>query len=277
MQPAMTLKTHTAAPPSAHSLTSIEQRTWADLIDATAAPVRRQLGLAAEWHGAALLLASTGAPGILFNRAVGVPTDAVPSVMDRYRTLGVGRYVLQPSPGEDPAALLEVRGLTRYRRSWVKLVRAVGAPATVETKLHIRRARSDDADRCGVIVAQAFDLPDAAGAVFAASVGRPRWHVYVACDADDRPVAVSALFVDEGIGELAFAATAPQARGRGAQPALIAQRILAAEALGCTYVATETGLPISDEPNPSYRNLLAAGFTIAHKRDNFAPPGTTFT
>jgi GNAT superfamily N-acetyltransferase len=269
------------------ALDGAEQRAWADLVAAAPAAARRRLALSCEWRGPALVLASPVADGPLFNRAVSVPADPdlVAAIVAHYRERGVGRFLLQPalSTSRAVAPVLEAQGLVRYRRAWGKLVRRAAPPPPPPPPggLVVRRARPAEADACGRLVADAFDLPPAAAAVLAAVVGRPRWHVYAAFEdlASEIPLAVGALFVDGQIGEvgaLAFAATAPAARGRGAQPALIARRVEAAAALGCAWVASETGLPIADEPNPSYRNFLRAGFVVAHRRENYAPPGTIF-
>src|SRR5262249_11508996 len=56
----------------------------------------------------------------------------------------------------------------------------------------------------------------------------------------ERPVAIAALAVFEGLGYLTLATTAEGDRKRGAQSALISARIAKARELGCTAVVTET-------------------------------------
>ena len=58
-----------------------------------------------------------------------------------------------------------------------------------------------------------------------------------------------------------FAATLPEHRGKGAQSALLAERIGRAAELGCDVVVTETGEQRDDRPSNSYRNILRAGFS----------------
>ena len=41
-----------------------------------------------------------------------------------------------------------------------------------------------------------------------------------------------------------------------------------------TTIATETGLPLAGEENPSYRNMIHLGFRAVGTRDNYAPVGT---
>jgi L-amino acid N-acyltransferase YncA len=52
----------------------------------------------------------------------------------------------------------------------------------------------------------------------------------------------------------------PAHRGKGAQRALLAERIRKAAGLGCDIVLCETGELREDRSNASYRNLLRAGF-----------------
>jgi hypothetical protein len=52
----------------------------------------------------------------------------------------------------------------------------------------------------------------------------------------------------------------PHTRGRGAQGALLAARILVARRLGLRHVVVETGEPVGGGPGTSWRNILRAGF-----------------
>ncbi len=68
------------------------------------------------------------------------------------------------------------------------------------------------------------------------------------------------LYSADGVGYLGFAGTLPEHRGRGAQSALLAERIRRAGELGCDVLVTETGERRDDRPSNSYRNILRAGF-----------------
>lgn len=93
----------------------------------------------------------------------------------------------------------------------------------------------------------------------------------------DRAVAVGLLFLDGGAGYLAAGATLPDARGRGAQGALMARRVRDALALGCRVIATETGEEIPGEPNPSHNNMVRCGFRVLYKRPNWTRPGIAWS
>jgi GNAT superfamily N-acetyltransferase len=85
---------------------------------------------------------------------------------------------------------------------------------------------------------------------FWATLGRPHWHHYLACD-DGIAVSTAALYVDGGVGWLGFGATLPSHRNRGAQSALMARRIRDAADAGCSLVHTETAESTDEVPNPS--------------------------
>ena len=85
-------------------------------------------------------------------------------------------------------------------------------------------------------------------------------------------VADATLFLAGDVGWLGFGSTLPEFRGRGGHTAMLAARIDAARAAGCTLVTTETGVQVEGLPSGSYRNILRAGFAEAGARDNWDPP-----
>jgi hypothetical protein len=49
----------------------------------------------------------------------------------------------------------------------------------------------------------------------------------------------------------------------------MARRIEDGRALGCRWFVTETGEDAPARPNPSFRNMIRAGFRLAYHRVNF--------
>jgi N-acetylglutamate synthase-like GNAT family acetyltransferase len=78
-----------------------------------------------------------------------------------------------------------------------------------------------------------------------------------------RPVAIATLCIFEDLGYLAAAATAESHRKRGAQQALIANRIERAEQIGCSILVSETLYMLEH----SYRNLQRAGFEEVYEKE----------
>ena len=77
------------------------------------------------------------------------------------------------------------------------------------------------------------------------------------------------MFVSGDRAWLDFAATLPEYRGRGAQAALLARRIVDAAQLGCRWLVVETAEETPQRGAPSFRNMLRFGFRQAYVRPNF--------
>jgi hypothetical protein len=234
--------------------------------------------LAEETAAGFLLLAPT-VDMLLFNRLVGCGVerparrDDMLAVIARLRGAGVKNFGVQLAPAAQPLELpawLGDAGLTRRDR-WAKVYRGADPAAPVATDLEIRPVERSEAATFAHVVAAGFGMPPVLRSWIAAAVGRPNWRHYLAWDGAT-PVAGAALFMYGDAGWLGVASTLPPARRRGAQGALMARRIEDGGALGCRWFVTETGEDTPARPNPSYRNMVRAGFTLAYHRDNFMPP-----
>jgi GNAT superfamily N-acetyltransferase len=216
---------------------------------------------------------------LLFNRVIGLglrrpaTPAAVSDLVNRYRATGVRNYGIQLSPAARPEGLetwLDESGLAR-RDNWTKVYRPADVPpAPVMTELGIEPVAPQLADRFAEVACAGFGLPPTLAPLLRGTVGRAGWHHYMAWDRDT-PVATAALFVHGDAGWLGIAATRPTHRRRGAQGALMARRLTDGAALGCRWFVTETGEDAPDRPNPSFHNMMRAGFVVAYQRPNFMP------
>jgi ribosomal protein S18 acetylase RimI-like enzyme len=264
---------------------AVEATAWADLIMAAPPAARRAAGLSVEIVGPGCVISARALPGMLFNRAIAIGREpaAIGRAVRHFQERDIRSFLLLLGPAAhhpEVSALLRGHGIERYRRAWDKFVRSAAQDApSIATDLAIRPTRPADARACGRLLADVFETGEPSVDLFAAVIDRPRWHVLVACapgDASGRPVAVAGLFTQGDLGYLAFAATDPAFRRRGAQGALMVRRIREAAALGCSMLTTETGQPLPGEPTSSHRNMLRCGFRIAQRRENFAPAGATW-
>jgi len=243
----------------------------------------KQLELEVLRLGSAMAVRARGLDVPMANRVVGlgirepITNDVVRSLTAFYEDSPV-RYLVQLSlaiPSDERELLseaIEARGLVRRDR-WSKLIRDVHPAPEAVTDLRIESAGVEHASAMAAIFSEAFGTPPEFGQLLAGTAGRAGWRHYLAWDGS-QPVAVGALFVDGQIGAFQGAATLQSHRGRGAQRALMARRIAGAAALGCRWLVTETGEDIPDRPNPSYRNMLWAGFRLVYQRPNwvYLPP-----
>jgi len=134
-----------------------------------------------------------------------------------------------------------------------------GPPAAPEPELEVREGERDVFARTFV---RAVGAPDAHRAPLEA------WdaQLYVAY-VDGRPAGAGALYIADGIGHLANAATATELRGRGAQTALIRRRIRDAAAAGCTLVSSGAAAG-----SQSLRNLERAGLRVVYVKTAWRAP-----
>jgi hypothetical protein len=206
-------------------------------------------------------------PGVRdLNRVCGA--DATTDVAEVLRVYDGLEHIVAVAPGADGLedALREAGYTPGY--AWMKFAGPADPGAHAPTELRIEAVGPQRAmDFAGPVVT-GFGMPDFMGPVIAAIVGLPGWTCLAAYDRD-RPVAGAALVVAGDQGWLGMGATVPEARGRGAQSALLAARIRLAAEAGATTVTTETGAREEGRPARSYRNIVRAGLHEAFLRPNW--------
>lgn len=260
---------------------AIEAAAFVDLYDAAPSPMQRQLGLRVETVAGATALFAPGLPTTMFNRVIGVglwqrADDAqIDALRERYRAAGVGSWWLHLSPLTEPPGLAQqllAQGWREpARRSWTKVLRSSTPAPAAPTDLHVGPCRDAEVADTTAAIAASFGMPAPIAHWLAALHGRPRWQLFTVADGE-RPVGGAALFVDGDGGWLGMGAVLPTHRRRGGQLAAMAARIAAAADAGARWVATETGEPVADEPNPSLANMKRAGFVQVASRLNLEPP-----
>jgi len=258
-----------------------EGRAWRESVEGCAAAEGNPL------RAEAITVSGTPVPIVaaldfaLFNRVIGlgVATSATDEQLDEiaetYAARGQSNWSVSLSPLAEPADLaarLVQRGMDKGG-DFAKVLRTTDAPPEARTDLRVEAVGAEHAAAFAEVNVAAWGVPEAFSPWFAGTVGRAGWRHYIAFDGDD-PVSAGALFVSDGIGWLGFAATLPTHRNRGGQGAIMARRIADAAGLGCDVVHTETGAETADAPNPSYRNMIRAGFELIYQRPNYSsrPP-----
>ena len=221
---------------------------------------------AAEETGGAVVMRFPEAPGSsMLNRAVGLGVDR-PATEDDVAAviaaMGAGiTYYIAVAPSAQPPELptwLEEHGLERGW-GWMAFRRGVDDLPRAATDLRLEEVRETDQARAfAEVVCAGFELPDELVPTIARAPGAG-WLCWLALDGDE-PASAAAMYVSEGAAYLGFGATLPEFRGRGAQNALLAERVRRAGELGCDTVLTETGERRDGLPSNSYRNILRAGF-----------------
>lgn len=189
--------------------------------------------------------------------------QAVDDMLSFYRP-GRLPFVVTADPDAQPRALagwLEARGLRR-RLVLARTQRVPDAEAAVPAPLRVAAMGADRAANYASLAVHG--LPGAVAQAVAALVGRPGWHHALVYDGESA-IAAGTLFVSDGIACLAWSATHPAHRRRGAHAALIAYRLGLAAELGCRAAVTETLESSSARPSAALRNLVRAGFQVTQQ------------
>ncbi len=258
------------------NLEEIEIAAWLDLYRAAPPKWAERHGLQARAIGPMAVSIISGIDILAMNRIVGYGLPGsedeplVKAAMDLYSRARLPRFFVQlAAPTASPGArdLLEQYGLSWYN-NWVKLFRDTSPPPPAETDLTIRKVGRDVGLKFGKVVVGAFDWPSDIAEWVASTLGRPGWHHYAAFDKDTL-AATGAMYVRGPMAWFDLAATLPGYQGRGAQSAILAQRIRDAAAMGVELIAVETAEQTSEKPAPSYRNTLRFGFRVGYVRPNF--------
>jgi hypothetical protein len=262
----------------ARAIERVEIEMMTDLTSVTPDNVRGPDYITACQIGTAHAFLSEQIDWGMYNRVLGLgleepATEAtVAAIKDLYRQTCM-LFAVQLSPLAQPAALpdwLEARKILREKQHpWVKFYRDIAPPPVVSTDLRVELVTpGDQAFTWAATTKVACYLHGATTYWLSRTVGRPGWRQYLAYEGEE-PVACGALYVRDSVGWLGFDGTFKSQRRRGAQSAIIAQRIRDAADLGCTLLTVETLEDLPEWSNPSYRNMLRAGFRIAYLRPNY--------
>jgi GNAT superfamily N-acetyltransferase len=247
-----------------------EAAAFRDVYVAAPAEAAARHGFAVAVVGNAVCGAARVLAGVRdLNRVIGADGDTdLDAVLAFYA--GLEHIVAEP-PGSDALrAGLEAHGYSPAY-AWMKFAQPADTSAAAPTDLRIAVVGADRAGDFAVPVREGFGMPPFMEAFLGALPGRSGWTCLAAYDGD-RAVSAAALYVDGDVGWLGMGATRPDARGRGGQSALLAERIRLAAEAGCTTVTTETGVREPGRPDRSYRNIVRAGFEEAYVRPNWVSP-----
>jgi len=189
---------------------------------------------------------------------------AIPEMLAFFRARGIrARFEIGPAELTNALALqlaIERVGVERIETVVYAPIDALVAPRA--SSVSIRPSPFEEIDLFLDLWARGFALP---GFLWTdvkrlreAWFSVPGLERYLAI-LDGEPIACGALYVRGDVGYLCVSATLPEARGRGAQAALIARRWRDAAAAGCRYVVSTT--PFG---GTSQANMERAGMRSAH-------------
>lgn len=262
-------------------LDDIEATAYRDMFAAAPAKLVQSLGLQCDEICGATALIIKGLPTPVFNRVIGlgsyhpVSEDDINTITQHYINAGIKDWWLHVSPTSFNSQLNNIllkRGFVlAQRRAWVKFLRNDTQYPPVKTQAQIKLITADEAVTLAETICIAFEMPMNLVPWFSALATRPHWQA-VGAYLGDQLVGGGCLFINRNNAWLGAGGVRPEARGQHVHRALLFRRIERAIAAVCTQLVTETGEPIGNEANPSYRNIEACGFRNIFSRMNYAPP-----
>ncbi len=218
-----------------------------------------------EPGGAVVLRVPEAPDSPMLNRAVGLGVDGPATEQEVEQVLAAfapgTRFYVAVAPDARPRELSE--WLARHGLEpgwgWMAFRRTADVLPARETSLELVDVETADQRAAFArIVRLGYGLPEAVEP----RIGRAPdcgWQCLLAVDGRE-PAGAAAIYASDGVGYLGFAATLTEHRAKGAQSALLAERIRRAAAAGCDVLVTETGERRDELPSNSYRNILRAGF-----------------
>lgn len=269
----------------------IERDAWLDMMAAASASIGTALRLRHASVRGVGLLAASGVPITELNRAMALgqeftttatEIDAAIAWLEEFAAPGWRIQVAPQLLSAELRGLLSARSLEPIGNGNAKFVYVGEVPETPVNEVasissrpdvEVLRAGADLADTFGRLAQTGFGLPDACAEWFAALSDRANWRCYLAL-LDGEPVGTGAAFQSSTAVWFGIATTAPAARGRGVQSALIGARLDDAHRGRAKVITVETAR--ADVPTGpdfiSYRNIRRSGFEEVYARQNFGRP-----
>jgi len=214
-----------------------------------------------------------------YNRVVGLELQdarGLPEMLAFFRTRGI-RARFEIGPAELTSALALQLAIERVGVERIETVVHAPIDALVPPRASavlVRASPFEELDLFLDLWARGFALPEFLWSdvkrMRAAWFSVPGFERYLAL-IDGEPIACGGLYVYGDVGYLCVSATLPEARGRGAQAALISRRWREAAAAGCRHVISTT--PFG---GTSQNNMERAGMHTAHSMGIWLDYGLPF-
>lgn len=223
-----------------------------------------------ESFGNAKAFIVKGIPDPYFNSVRGLTSediDQLDDIIEFYRDHKVScRFDLPPFASSDLLLKLAERGYYQsgFHSSLYHLTKTELPELNNDNGLEVRKIEDSEFNCFGDIYTKAFKMPE----FLAPAVTKNNlilkdtlgWHFYLATY-HNAPVAVAVLYVQDGMGSLAAAATLPSHQSRGCHSALLAARIIEAKELRCDLVVGQARFD-----SVSQGNMKRFGLQLAYNK-----------
>ena len=266
----------TITPKLSEIIENIEAHSGAAFHRSAPAEYAAKLGIEATNIGSATLLSTRKSNSLYFNRVIGLGLAShatlglIEQILNHYAERKIKRFAVELSPLAKPNEIvtwLEQSGFHGSKGA-AKMWRD-GSPIQNEhTDFDIKRIDATAAPDWFTVMSTVFTQFRSRRQWYEARFNVPQWHHYLAYD-DDEPVAVAAMYLQDGAAHLTDAATLSGFRRRGIQKGMIHRRVVDGLKLGCNWFTSETVVPKPRNPLISHRNLRRSGFEMAYIRAKY--------
>lgn len=208
-------------------------------------------------------------PGPAFNTVKGLSTEAIPfldHILDFFKEKEIPcRFELTPTnTSSEVFTSLTERGFYQSNFHTLLYGSTNANQAAVPETIMIRKLEDHEFDSFGDIYVRGFGMPSFLKEDIARNNqvlnGLKNWRVLAAM-VEGELAGVAVLYTNGKCADLAAAVTVPEARNRGVQRALLAERFKLASSLGCHYIIGQAQFG-----SASQRNMQRAGMNIAYTK-----------
>lgn len=260
-----------------NELENQEAQYWSDYYLCCGNPLSRKLGLDIKIIGNSVCCSASELDILAFNRVIGVGLDFeinkkhLSEIISFYKGSRARRFFVQISPAAQSnnyARIMNEMGFQHYN-NWAKFYKKLeNKVPEIESDLIVEELKLSETDLFDKIIKEAFEFGGGAESLFTQTFKKYGWKHYLAKEGD-KPIAAASMFIYGKNASFAIAGTLPEARGRGAQSALIVKRINDAIEAGCEYLVVETEEDKPEKSSASNRNVRKFGFELAYHRPNY--------
>lgn len=208
-------------------------------------------------------------PGPAFNTVKGLNSEAIPfleHILDFFNEKEIPcRFELTPAHASpEVCTSLTERGFYQSNFHTLLYGSTKASQAAVSEMIMIRELEDHEFERFSDIYVRGFGIPSFLKVAIARNnqvlSGLPDWR-FLAAIIEGEMAGVAAFYTNGECADLAAAATVPEARNKGVQRALIAERFKLASSLGCDYMIGQAQFC-----SASQRNMQRAGMNIAYTK-----------
>jgi hypothetical protein len=254
----------------------LEMSVWSQIQGLAAAEFKGHFGISVLHDRDGLRLRAHRTRDLSLNRVYGLGIQSrltarrLDALIEEYRRADVSRFMVSWARicrPHDAGHWFQERGFRRIP-SVVRLARPTVDAVTSPCDLVVVEATSADARQFGELAARCNELSLEYAPGLNSTIGHPGWRHYFVLDGE-RPIAAAALYVEGDVAWAGLGGTLPEDRRRGAQSALLAQRVRDARDAGARWITSWTTAESSDRPNQSLRNMKRLGFEVSYESENY--------